>query len=97
MAPEIFEALNVNHPGKTHRVDAVKFRKACAGLLSVLPTEAPGLNQSEMIAAARAVMPDADFPGSTQGWWIKGAQLHLEAVGEVVRDKGKPLRWRRAG
>ena len=97
MAGEIFEALNVNHPGKVRRVDAVKFRKACDGLLAVLPTEAPGLNQSEMIAAARAVMPDTDFPGATQGWWIKSAQLHLEAVGQVVRDTGKPLRWRRVG
>ena len=97
MAQEIFEALNVNHPDKTYRVDAVKFRKACTGLLSVLPTKAPGLNQTEMITAAKAVLPDADFPGSTQGWWVKTAQLHLEAVGEVVRDKGKPLRWRRVG
>ena len=41
MAQEIFEALNVNHPGRTSRVDAVKFRKACAGLLSVLRPKRP--------------------------------------------------------
>lgn len=78
-------------------MDAVKFRKSCAGVLSVLPTEAPGMNPSDMIAAARAVRPDSHFHGSTPGWWIKGTQRHLEAVGDVVRDKGKPLRWRRAG
>ena len=42
-------------------------------------------------------LPDDLFPGGEKaGWWTKCVQLDLEAKGLVVRDAGKPLRWRRA-
>lgn len=91
----IVQIKNVNQPGKTYPRDADKFEKICAGLLSVLPRDGPGLTQKEMISALRGAVSEADFPGSTHGWWGKSAQLHLEAEGQVVRDGGKPLRWRR--
>lgn len=94
MAREMIEAKNVLHPGKTYRMEADKFRKACAGLLSVLPRTSPGMTQSEMIGGLRTAVSDADFPGSTHGWWGKAAQLHLEAEGQIVREAGKPVRWR---
>ena len=93
----IVQIKSVLHPGKTYPRDADKFEKICAGLLSVLPSEKPGLTQSEMMEALRAELSEADFPGSTHGWWGKSAQLHLEAEGQVIRDTTKPLTWRRAG
>lgn len=90
------EVRNVNHPGKTSRLDARKFSLICEGLLSVLPPERPGMTQSEMLKALRGAVAEADFPGTTHGWWGKSAQLHLEAEGLVVRDPTKPLTWRKA-
>ena len=96
MAREMIDAKNVLHPGKTYRMEADKFRKACAGLLSVLPPTSPGMTQSEMLAGLRTVVSDGDFPGSTHGWWGKAALLHLEAEGTILREIGKPVRWRLA-
>ncbi|KQW79890.1 DUF6958 family protein [Brevundimonas sp. Root1279] len=89
------EIRNVLQPGKTYRVDAAKFTEASAALLSILPTEAPGMTQGAMTAAMRETLPADRFPGTTSSWWMKSAQLHLEAEGAVVRDKTKPLTWRR--
>lgn len=91
----MIEIENVNHPGKTSRVDAAKYASARAAMLKFLPKRGPGLTQSEMSAAMRAALPKSDFPGTTSSWWMKGVQLDLEAKGLVVRDGGKPLRWRR--
>ena len=87
---------NVLQPGKTYPRDAEKFAEASAALLSVLPTEVPGLTQSAMTAAMRQALPLDRFPGTTSSWWMKSAQLHLEAEGTVVRDATRPLTWRRA-
>lgn len=90
------EVENVNHPGKTNRVDAAKYKAARAALLKILPKRAPGLTQKEMAAAMRAALPKSAFPGTSSSWWMKTVQLDLEAKGLVVRDQGRPLRWRRA-
>lgn len=87
---------NVNHPGRTSRVDGAKYKAARAAMLKVLPRGGPGLTQSEMMAAMRKALPTSQFPGTTTSWWAKTAQLDLEAKGVVVRDNGKPLRWRRS-
>jgi hypothetical protein len=87
---------NVNHPGKTSRVDAVKYKAARAALLKGLPKRAPGMTQHEMMVAMRDALPESVFPGTTTSWWMKTVQLDLEAKGLVVRDSVKPLRWRRA-
>lgn len=85
---------NVNVPGHTTRVDAAKYEEMRRVLLSVLPSNAPGLTQSEMFAAVKPLVADALFPGgSTSGWWVKCVQLDLEAKGLMRRDTGKPLRW----
>ena len=93
MAGEKIEIENVLQPGKTYRVDAEKFTAARAALLSVLPRASPGLTQKEMGAAMRAALPFDQFPGSTSGWWMKSAQLDLEAKGLIIREATKPLRW----
>jgi len=90
------EIKNVLQPGKTYRVDAEKFAAASKALLSILPTDKPGLTQSQMSAAMRDALQGDMFPGSTAGWWMKSAQLHLEAEGLVLRDPTKPLTWRKA-
>lgn len=76
------------------RVDAAKYEAMKAALLNVLPQDAPGLNQAEMMAAVLPYLPDDLYPeGKTAGWWVKTVQLDLEAKGRVVREDGKPLRW----
>ena len=88
---------NVNHPGQTRQVNAVKYTAARKALLRALPKRAPGLTQAEMFKAARAHLPQAIFPGgATSGWWAKTVQLDLEAKGLVRRSTdSRPLRWHR--
>jgi len=95
MAGEQIEVENVNHPGKTSRVDAVKYKAARTALLKLLPKKAPGMTQHEMMLAMRTSLPESQFPGTTTSWWMKTVQLDLEAKGLVARDGGKPLRWRK--
>jgi hypothetical protein len=96
VARAIYEAENVNHPGTTHRVDAAKYKLVREAMLKLLPKKAPGMTQSDMAAAMRKALSRADFPGTTSSWWMKTVQLDLEAKGIVVRDKTKPLTWRKA-
>lgn len=90
----IVQTLNVNAPGKTYPRDADKYEAARKAFLKVMPTKAPGVTQAEMMALMKKALPSSDW-GTTQGWWTKTVQLDAEARGEVIRDGGKPLRWRR--
>ena len=96
MPREMTTIESILHPGKTYRVDALKYDAARAAMLALLPGAAPGMTQKEMSQAMRATLPAGDFPGTTSSWWMKTVQLDLEAKGLVLRDGGKPLRWRRA-
>jgi hypothetical protein len=42
----------------------------------------------------KQALPASEW-GTTQGWWTKTVQLDAEARSEVIRDGGKPLRWKR--
>lgn len=95
MPREMTIVENVNHPGQTACLDAVKYKAARTARLKVLPRKAPGMTQHEMMGAMRKALPAAQFPGTTTSWWAKTVQLDLEAKGLVIRDSGKPLRWRR--
>jgi len=86
------DTLNVNAPGKTYKRNAEKYAAARKAYLAFMPTKAPGLTQTEMFAGMKKSLPEF---GSTSGWWMKTVQLDAEARGEVVRDGGKPLRWRK--
>lgn len=91
----MLEVENVNHPGKTRRVDATKYDAIKAVMLKVMPKEGTGLTQAEMMAAVKPAAPQDLFPGgATSGWWTKSVQLDLEAKGLLTRLAGKPLRWR---
>jgi len=91
-APKTVDTLNVNAPGKTYKRDAAKYLAARKAFLAFLPKTGAGMTQAEMFAAMRNALPEF---GSTAGWWMKTVQLDAEARGEVSRDGGKPLRWKR--
>jgi hypothetical protein len=91
----IVQVLNINVPGKTYPRDAAKYEAARKAFLKVMPKTGAGVTQSEMMALMKKALP-ASVWGTTQGWWTKTVQLDAEARGEVTRDGGKPLRWKKA-
>ena len=91
------EVENVNHPGQVTRVDAAKYTAMKRAFLKILPRTSPGMTAEEIGDGVLPHLPEALFPGgATAGWWKKAVQLDLEAKGIVVREKTKPLRWRKA-
>ncbi len=77
-------------------VDAAMYGAMRAAVLAILPSEPPGLTQTEMRAALLRHLPDDLFPGGAKAdWWSKAVQLDLEAKGSVVREPTTPLRWHR--
>jgi hypothetical protein len=90
------EVQNIGQPGKTYRVDAVKYAEMRAAMEKVLPPGPPGLTPAEIIQAVKPHLSQAHFPGGeTAGWWVKCVQLDLEAKGVVKRAPKAPVRlWR---
>jgi len=86
---------NVNIPGQTQQVDAMKYEAMKNALLEVLPTAQPGLTAKEIHEQLLPLLPQDIWPnGEKAGWWYKLVQLDLEAKGMVFRDeKSKPMRW----
>lgn len=89
---------NVNVPGYTSQVDAVKYTAMRALILKVTPKTAPGITAKEMLEKLVPILPQELWPsGEKSGWWQKTVQLDLEAKGLLIRDsKSKPLRWYQA-
>ncbi len=86
---------NVNVPGYSSTVDAAKYNDMKTALLRVVPKAEPGLTQAEMMHAVKPHLSQDLFPGGAKsGWWVKCVHLDLEAKRVMVRDGGKPLRWR---
>ena len=95
-ASEKIEIENVNTPGRVERVDKCKFIAMRDALLKVLPNKTPGLTVAEAKAALIPLLPQDLFPnGEKAGWWLKAAQLDLEAKGVIQRETTKPLRLHR--
>jgi hypothetical protein len=87
------EVQNVGQPGKTSRVDAAKYAEMRAAVLTVTPTEAPGIAVADLIEAVKPHLSPALFPGGeTAGWWVKCVQLDLEAKGLLKRAPKSPVR-----
>lgn len=87
------EVENIMSPGRIHRVNRAKYEAMRVALLSVLPPSPRGLTVAEAKAAVLPLLPDALFPGGDKaGWWLKAAQLDLEAKGIITRENTKPLR-----
>lgn len=92
------EIENFTSPGRTYRVDRAKYDAMRDALLAVLPADAPGLTVAEAKAKLLPLLPDDLFPGGKKaGWWLKAAQLDLEAKGRIVRAPGSPVRLSRKG
>ncbi|NOU31084.1 MAG: hypothetical protein HOO96_24560 [Polyangiaceae bacterium] len=91
------EIENFTSPGRTVRVDRAKYEAMRKALLAVLPKASPGLTVAEAKAKLLPLLPEALFPGGDKaGWWLKAAQLDLEAKGVIQREATKPLRLRRS-
>ena len=92
------EIENFTSPGRTYRVDRAKYEAMRDALLAVLPDDAPGLTIAEAKAKLLPLLPDDLFPGGEKaGWWLKAAQLDLEAKGRIARGQGSPVRLSRKG
>ena len=90
------EIENFTSPGRTHRVDRSKYEAMRDALLAVLPDTEPGLTVAESKAKLLPLLPQELFPGGEKaGWWLKAAQLDLEAKGVIARATGSPVRLRR--
>lgn len=90
------EIRNVNHPGQVNYVDANMYTAMRRAFLKVLPKTPPGLTEADIRGKVAAHLPQDLFPGGAKvGWWTKAIQLDLEARELVVREKTKPLRWRK--
>ena len=88
---------NVIQPGATYTVNAEKYESMRQAYLKVAPASPPGLTPAEMLAGAKAHLPEELFPGGAKaGWWAKAVQLDLEAKGIIKRMKGSPVRLYRA-
>lgn len=95
-AAEKIEIENVMSPGHRVRVDKRKYEAMRDSLLAVLPPAAPGLTVAEAKASLLPLLPQDLFPrGEKAGWWLKAAQLDLEAKGIIKREATKPLRLHR--
>jgi len=91
--PEKIEIENFTSPGKTYRVDKAKYLAMRDALLAVLPTQVPGLTVAEAKEKLLPLLPQDLFPnGEKAGWWLKAAQLDLEAKGQIKREATKPMR-----
>ena len=87
------EIENINTPGRTERVDRAKYEAMRDAILSTLPKGAPGLTVAEAKEKLVPLLPEALFPGGAKaGWWLKAAQLDLEAKGVLKRENTKPMR-----
>lgn len=69
---------NINCPGQTSNVDAVKYAAMKKVLLKVLPLRVPGLTQKELLEAIKPHLPQDLWPGGEKsGWRAKTVQLVL--------------------
>lgn len=90
---ERIEIENILQPGKTYRVEAAKYAAMREAMLAVLPTQAPGLTPAELKARVLPGLPESLFPGGDKaGWWLKAAQLDLEAKRLIARAPTAPVR-----
>lgn len=90
---EKIEIESITTPGKVYRVDKRKYIAMRDALLKVLSKKTPGLTVAEAQEKLIPLLPQDLFPnGEKSGWWLKAAQLDLEAKGIIQRETTKPMR-----
>ncbi len=93
MPDDKIEIQSITSPHHVQRVDRAKFTAMRDALLRVLPDTEPGLTVAEAKTALLPYLPDDLFPGGDKaGWWLKAAQLDLEAKQGIARAPGSPVR-----
>ena len=94
---DTIKILNAAQPGKSYRVNKVKFEAMKMAVIAALPTAAPGLTVEELYHGVLPHLPGRLFPGG-KGivWWMKAVQLDLEARKIISRGRTKPLRLHRS-
>lgn len=84
---------NVNHPDHSERVDRAKYMAMHDALMTILPSEPPGLTVAQAKDALLPHLSQQLFPGGDKaGWWLKAVHLDLEAKKTIARAKGSPVR-----
>jgi hypothetical protein len=92
MPDDKIEIENITSPSRTERVNRAKYEAMREALLAILPDKAPGLKVPDAKAALLPLLPEALFPGGDKaGWWLKAAQLDLEAKGIIRRAPSRPV------
>lgn len=87
---------NITSPGHTYRVNRAKYTAMRDALLAVLPSEPPGITPAQAKQMLLVRLPQDLFPGGEKaGWWLKAAQLDLEAKGVIQRAPKSPVRLHR--
>ena len=87
------EIENIASPGHVYRVDRRKYEAMRKALLAVVPRHSPGITVADAKQQLLPALPQDLFPGGDKaGWWLKAAQLDLEAKGLLQREKSSPLR-----
>jgi len=87
---------NINVPGRTSRVNKIKYSAMKEAFLAVLSIDISGITQKEMLVLIQPHLPQELFPESAKsGWWTKTTQFDLESEGVIKRNKSKPLTWYR--
>ncbi len=90
---DMITVQNPKTPGKTNRVNALKYTAVRDAMLRVITKDAPGLTFAEIKADVLTHLPDYMFPGGDKlGWWQKSMQSDLEAKGVIERADTKPPR-----
>ena len=95
--PEKIGMENVNHPGRVVRVEAAKYNAVRDAIISVLPSQPPGLTLVQLREAVRPLVSSDIFPeGFKAGWWVMEVQLDLRAKKVIATENSKPLRLSRS-
>lgn len=93
--PDTDDKITIESVTSAHvqRVDRRKYTAMRDALLKVLPAGAPGITIAEAKVKLLPHLPEDLFPaGDKAGWWLKAAQLDLEAKRVIGRTADKPLR-----
>lgn len=87
------EVQNIASPGHVYRVDRRKYEAMRKALLAAVPKGAPGITVADAKQKLLPKLPQDLFPGGDKaGWWLKAAQLDLEAKGLLRREQASPVR-----